>query len=326
MSGVTPIVVVKEEEYKVDYDKDGKDDVAKKVTTTTDVNADGKVDVVETSLIVKDEDGNIIHSSIDAKSDDLSVDGSSTIDYSPASEESQLILKEIEELKSKVSCEKVQHMGSMNDYAELFKKAQDYMKKAGDKNIDLVIDTSTLDKFALEAEVYSKMFSEVSIQFERLTTVSDTESLRKVRDGLAKIALMYENIQKFKATITASSVLQVPESIKTVSEHLQSVTESLECSLTYLEFFADNSKELSEEQQRRAELNDEDKVAISAAIKSLDVWLEMINNEANVTMNSNAYINAFKNRIAKFGPLNDRLSDVVKKVSEKLANWKLGKF
>src|SRR5690606_14481393 len=161
--------------------------------------------------------------------------------------------------------------------------------EVGDRNIDLIVDTSVIDKFAAEAQVYSEMFSEVQLTFQRLSTVNDTAVLRKIRDALLKISLMYENVQKFKASITATSVLQIPDSIKTVSEDLLSISESIECTLPYLEFFADPETVLTEAQKERANLNDVDKASIASAVNALNVWLDMIRNEANVYMSGNAY-------------------------------------
>lgn len=321
-----PIVTVETKETKEDVNADGVDDYVTTTIKKTDVDADGQVDIVQTSVVAVDKADNILKSTLEV--DALNVDAQTAFELQTvnASDEAKLILAEIKSLEAKISCPSVQHLGSMEDYAELFRKAQEYIEKAGDKNVNLVVDTSVLEKFAAEAEIYSEMFQEVELKFSRLSTVDDTEMLRKVRDYLAKIALMYQNIQKFHATITTTSILQIPDSIKVVTESMQSVVESIECSMPYLEFFADSTTELTEEQRSRSELNDKDKAAIVAAIRSLDLWLDMINNEANVTMNSNVYIQAFKEKIAKFDEYADRLKSVVSKVSGILANWHSGKF
>lgn len=311
---------------RVDVDGDGKLDTRTTRTTTVDVDSDGKIDFIEKEITSVDDKDNVIQSSLEIDAVNVDVLASHELDLINASEESKLLLAKIKELESKINCPSVQHLGSMQDYSELFKKAQEYISKAGDKNINLAVDTSVLEKFAAEAKIYSEMFSEVEIKFSRLSTVNDTELLRKIKGYLAEIALMYENIQKFHATITTTSILQIPDSIKTVTESLNTVTESIECSLPYLEYFADATTLLSNEQKQRAELSDGDKASIVAAVRSLDLWLDMINNEANVTMSGNAYIQAFKEKIASFDEYTIRLQSVVEKVAAKMANWRNGKF
>ena len=317
----TEVIVTKE-----DVNADGVDDIVTTTIKRTDVDKDGSVDIVETSVIAVDTADNILKSTLDVDATNLDSQAAFELQTVNASEDAKLLLAEIKALEAKISCPSVQHLGSMEDYAELFRKAQEYISKAGDKNVNLVVDTSVLEKFAAEAEIYSEMFQEVELKFSRLSTVDDTEMLRKVRDYLAKIALMYQNIQKFHATITTTSILQIPDSIKVVTESMQSVVESIECSLPYLEFFADSTTELTEEQRSRSELPEKDKAAIVAAIRSLDLWLDMINNEANVTMNGNAYIQAFKEKIAKFDEYTERLKAVVSKVSSILGKWRNGEF
>lgn len=311
---------------RVDVDKDGTLDTKTTTTTTVDVEGDGKIDYITKETIAVDDKDNVLSSSLNVDDVNIDVLASHDLNLINASDESKLLLLEIKELESKINCPSVQHLGSMQDYSELFKKAQEYINTVGDKNINLAVDTSALEKFAAEAKVYSEMFSEVEIRFSRLSTVNDTELLRKIKGYLAEIALMYENIQKFHATITTTSILQIPDSVKTVTESLNKVSESIDCSLPYLEYFADATTLLSDEQRVKSELSEGDKASIVAAVRSLDLWLVMINNEANVAMSGNAYIRAFKDKIAEFDAHANRLKAVVDKVAAKMAKWRAGVF
>ena len=197
---------------KIDFDGDGKIDTKTTTIENIDADKDGKVDYIRTEVVIVDEKDNILKSELEIDAAVVDANTSYELDMVNASDDSKKLLADIKELEAKISCPSVQHLGSMQDYAELFKKAQEYISKAGDKNINLVVDTSVLEKFAAEAKVYSEMFSEVEVKFSRLSTVNDTELLTKVKGYLTDIALMYENIQKFHATITTTSILQIPDS------------------------------------------------------------------------------------------------------------------
>jgi hypothetical protein len=302
--------------------------------TTTDANADGDVDVTQTDAVITDASGNVVNATINVvgptgtSAPDVQATLEADIDLVPSSTAAQALLDEIALLQSRVSCDKVQHLGAMEDYAELFRTAQEYISEVGPTgSINLVVDTTVLDNFATEAKVYGDMFEEISLQFNRLTTVNDIGALTQVRDALSKIADMYDTIEKFHATITGTSVLQLPESIQDANDSLAAVISSIECSLPYLHYFADgNASVLTQDQQTRAALNVEDQAAIDAAVAALGVWLAMVQNEANVTMNGNQYIQDFKAKIASFGALDTSLSSVVSQVQTKLAAWKLGNF
>jgi len=311
---------------KIDVNGDGIIDTRTTTVSKIDVDGDGTPDIVETKITTVDNNNNIIESKTNIDSNNIDTTTSEIVTLTNASKESMKILEEIGALEEKIKCVNVQHLGSMENYAELFKKTQNYMNQVGDKNINLIIDISTLEKFATEAKIYSEMFSEVGLKFNRLSTVNDTELLTKVKEHLTNISLMYDNIEKFHTTITTTSVLQIPDSIKKVSELLTNVTNSIECSLPYLEFFADATTKLNDEQKSNAEMSDKDKAAITSAIKSLDLWLNLVNNEANVTMSGNSYIQEFKEKISDFDKYTDRLKSVVSKVSSTLEKWKNGKY
>ncbi len=309
------------------------DPVTGNVTTTTkietDINADGDVDVIQTNTVVTDPVGNTVDTNIVVDGEDVDVNLDHELNLVPSSEDALALLQEIASLQAQVSCEKLQHLGSMEDYASLFRKAKEYIDNYTENggSINLVVDTSVLDRFAAEASVYSQMFEEVTMTFTRIKQVDELETLNKIKDGLLKITEMYRNIDRFHAAINATSVLQIPESIRDASSHLDTVLSSIECSLPYLEWFADkNTTTLTADQLSRATLDVEDRAALDAAMGALEAWNAMIVNEGNVTMSGNQYVQAFKAKIASFDPLYDRLHAVVGKVRTRLNAWKLGEY
>ena len=311
---------------KVDVDGDGIIDTRTTITSKIDIDGDGTPDLIETKTTTVDNKNNVIESKINIDSNNIDTSVSEVVKLTNASKESLKILEDIKGLEEKIKCTNVQHLGSMEDYAELFKKTQKYIDQVGDRNINLIIDTSVLEKFATEAKIYSEMFNEVELKFNRLSTVNDTELLTKVKSHLSDISLMYDNIEKFHTTITTTSILQIPDSIMKVTELITNVTKSIDCSLPYLEFFADATTKLTDEQKSNAEMSDKDKAAITSAIKSLDLWLNLVNSEANVTMSGNSYIQEFKDKITNFDKYTDRLKVIISNVSSKLEQWKNGKY
>ena len=297
------------------------------VTTIVDT-VNGVASYTETDTVITDADGNVVDTVISIVAASTGADASvaAEVDLIPSSSASASLVSDIQDLQSQLSCSDLQHLGSMTDYADLFQKAKLYIDTVGDKNIDLVIDTTVIDRFAADAEVYAQMFAEVQVQFQQISTVNDVAVLTKIKHDLQLIADMYSNIKKFHATITATSFLQIPESIKDVSQSLQAVSDTILCTMPYLEYFADNTTILSSDQQLRSQLSAADKNAITAAIGALDTWINMVQSEANVTMNGNAYVQAFKDKIASFSALDSRLVAVTNKVAARLNAWKAGNF
>ena len=288
-----------------------------------DVNKDGVDDITTTNTTVTDEAGNVVGQEVDVNAENVDATVSAVTDTLPVSQASSLLLAEIAQLQKKIKCDKTHHIGTMEDYSTLFAKYQQFVSEVGNDGIDLVLDLKDITAFADEAEIFSKMFEEVSLNFTRTSTVDDSKMLIKIRDEMTRISLMYENIQKFKATITAGSVLQVPGSIVKVTEELKTLHESIQCSLKFLNRFSDKEYALNSEDENLAKLNDVDRAAILAAERALDMWVDMVKNQATVGMSGNTLIQQFKERIAGFNGSAASLKSVSVKIKTKIAGWRV---
>jgi hypothetical protein len=287
-----------------------------------DVNEDGVDDIVTTTTTVTDEAGNVIGQVVNVDTEKIDANVSEFTNVLPVSESSSLILSEIASLQQRIRCEKTKHIGTMEDYSSLFAKYQEFVSQVGDQGIDLAIDLKDITEFANQAEVFSKMFEHISYNFSRTSTVDDSKVLINIRNEMKKIAEMYDNIQKFKATITASSILQVPGSIVKITEELKTLQESIQCSLGFLNRFADKGYKLSDEDDKLSQLNDVDRASIIAAERALELWIEMIRNDTTVGMSGNTLIQQFKERIASFSGDAANLKSVTDKIRETMAGWR----
>lgn len=310
-----------------DINQDGRVDVVTTTVEKIDVDGDETFDLVKTTVVGKDSaNGDVVYFNTTLDSTNVDVDLSSVVNVSQSSQESADLMEQISELQGKIKCSSTQHLGTMSDYAVLFDKYQKFVAEAGDSNIELNLDVSELSKFADEASKFSAIFEDVSLRFQRISTVKDTSMLKKVKDELERVANMYDNIRKFQATITATSALQIPISVVTISEQLGVVSESIDCSLKFLNRFVDGEYQLTPEQEELAALDPKDVVAIKAAQNALDIWLEMIRNEASVTMSSNALIAEFRNKLKNFGVQADDIKQLTGKLEARLAKWRAGNF
>jgi hypothetical protein len=305
------------------------DDSGNTVNTTvasTDFNKDGVIDLVKTDTVTVDPANNVVGSSVDINTKVINEKLVNELNLIAPSTGSAELLRQIQELQTGIKCSDMQHIGSLGDYLTLFQTTQEYINNVGDKSIDLVIDTSVLDAFAEQADIYSKMFVEVTKQFQEISTVDDTSVLTKMLADMQKISEMYKNIQKFHASITGVNYLQLPTSIQTSSEILQSVISSIECSMPYINYFADNTTTLTPEQLENATMSSSQRSQIDVAVKSLQLWMTMVQNDSTTAMNGNLYVQAFKNQIAKFSDLTTQLRSANTKLAERLAKWKAGNF
>lgn len=309
-----------------DVDGDGKDDTVVTKISEVDIDGDKVADIVTTAVTATNDAGDVVGSltDIDSKAVDATLSNSTV--FTGVSESSASLLEEIHTLQGQIKCSKTQHLGTMEDYSSLFRKYREFTSQVGEGGIDLTLDITELTSFAEQAENFSKIFETVSLSFERISTVDDSKVLLKIKKELERITQMYENIRKFKQIITTNNVLQIPVSIVKVTEELAIVQDSIDCSLQFLNRFADKGFELDEQHDELAQLNDVDKAAIAAAERALDVWLDMINNEAAVTMNSNSLIQLFREKLGGFKGRTEKLKKINDTINARLEELKSGRY
>lgn len=310
-----------------DRNNDGVLDQVTTTVTTTDYSNDGIIDVTETNVTVLDGNtGDAIESDITILVDNASGSFESQVTFVQGSEDSKSLVLEIQKLQEKIKCSRFQGKGTMDDYANVFKKIQQYFAAVGDSNVEITIDTENLDNFAEQAKIFSEMFEEILIKFNKVSSVDDSVVLKKIRDDMVTITKMYENIDKFKAIVTGTSSLQIPQTIIDCTEVLNNINSDIACSLSYINYFVDSSAPMNELQLQRSQLSGDDKKALEFFENSIQVWIDMVNNDGTVAMSTNAYVKAFKNRIASFGTHSEDLAKYIKLAQKKLAGWKRGEF
>lgn len=327
MSTPEPTEVSNVETRKEDVNADGVLDNITITTTTTDFSNDGIIDVTEVHTVTVDgatED--TISTVTDLNINNGSLDALSDIQYVEGSAESILLVSEIQALQDKIKCSKFHGKGSMEDYAAVFKKIQEYFAVAGDSNVEITVDVTSLDQFAEQAKNYSAMFEEILIKFNRVSSVDDSAVLKKIKQDLIDISKMYENIEKFKAIVTGTTGLKVPKTIKDCTDVLENVYSNINCSLDYINRFADKNYVLTEDKEIKSQLSEDDKKALDYFAYSIQVWIDMIDNEGTVAMNTNSFVKKFKESIAKFDLPTENLTKAMGLMKERMARWKSGNF
>jgi hypothetical protein len=191
-------------------------------------------------------------------------------------------------------------MGTLAEYAALLDLAKD-----ASSNINLSLDISGLEQFALVAEEYGKVFQDITQNITRITTINSESVLQSVKVQLQKIADMYDSLGALKLEIQRTSTLQIPDSIQATADQLQTVFEELECTLPYLEYFCGSTATAP----ANAEMNARDKAAIEAATGALKVYNALAGGQATVEAENNVQVFNLKQKVAQFANIKQRLDD-----------------
>jgi hypothetical protein len=310
-----------------DVNNDGSLDNVTTVVNQYDIDNDSQTDFTETTSTAVDAQGEVIQvtAEVDAPETivNMTATGSVEIDDSADSAARAALMNAIEGFKNNISCDKVQHLGSLEDYRALLVQAQELMQNNED-SITLALNNEaygSLTAFADQAQVYSDLVEQISVQFNAVTVVNDIPALTNIKNQLEKISNMYDNIHKFHAIIEETAVLKVPSSIQAVAGKLENVLDSLECSMPFLEHFVGTGAALSAENQALADLSPKDKAAIAKAEAALAAWYQLVSNQANVFSTNDPYVSALNTKLSAFQDYATRMSAALAAFQQRMASW-----
>jgi hypothetical protein len=218
--------------------------------------------------------------------------------YNPSNDDDEMAA--ITALVNKIQCSKAEGMGTLAEYAALL----DLAKDASTNPINLSLDISGLEQFALVAEQYGAVFEDITQNLTRVTTINSEAVLESIREQLAKIAAMYDSLGALKLEIQRTSTLQIPTSIQATADQLQTVYSALECTLPYLEYFCGATGASA---PANSAMNAQDKAAIDAATGALKLYSALAGGQATITAENNQQVFNLKQKAAQFANIKDRL-------------------
>jgi len=141
--------------------------------------------------------------------------------------ENILVLNEIKEYASKITCSDFHGKGSIDDYAELFNAAAKIANESKQMKLDVVVDG--FEDFGRAADELSDLFTNYIIKLQNVNIIDDIDFLRSIASSLKKIWNLSEVFGRFKETILATSTVQLPKSAHETKIVLEGVMSELNC-------------------------------------------------------------------------------------------------
>lgn len=191
-------------------------------------------------------------------------------------------------------------MGTLSDYTDLLAIANDISG-----SISLDIDISGLIQLANAAQQYGDLFYNIEQKIADVTTVQSDILLGKIRDELAKIAQMYDNLEALKLTVERTSTLKISSDIQTTADKLDLAYTQISQSLNFLKYFVNpNDPTIAEGTAALAAMNDYDKSTISAAKGALNLFSTLVaGQQSTITESNNTQVKNLKTNVYKFSSL-----------------------
>lgn len=176
------------------------------------------------------------------------------------------ILNQIKFYASEIKCEDFHGKGSIDDYTNLFNAAAKIANESKQMNLD--IDIEGFNEFGQAADDLAKIFNGFIMKLENINIINDTAFLTSIASALSKIVNLSKIFNKFKATILATSTIQIPKSAHDTKIVIEGVMDEINCAMQYIGHFVDASFVAP----AAAELSAAEKNVIEKAIQTIDTW------------------------------------------------------
>ena len=176
------------------------------------------------------------------------------------------ILNQIKFYASEIQCEDFHGKGSIDDYTNLFNAAAKIANESKQMNLD--IDIAGFNEFGQAADDLANIFNGFIMKLENISIINDTAFLISIASALSKIVNLSKIFNKFKATILATSTIQIPKSAHDTKIVIEGVMDEINCAMQYIGHFVDASFSAP----AAAELSPAEKNVIEKAIQTIDTW------------------------------------------------------
>jgi len=198
-----------------------------------------------------------------------------------------LIMQEISLYASKINCSDFQGKGTVKDYTELFQVASDLAKQAKQTTLNINIDG--FKEFGNAADELSDIFKSYIVKIENMNVVNDTAFLSEILFYLKKIWHLSETFGKFKETIMGTSVIKIPKSLEDTRNIIDGVMSEIDCAMRYIECFVSPEcvADISLCCPGSYELNTEEKNQIAEAVKTIQKWNYLYNDNIQIAISEN---------------------------------------
>jgi hypothetical protein len=191
------------------------------------------------------------------------------------------LLMQIRDYASQLQCSKFHGNGSIEDYTELFKAASQIAHES--KQMQLSVDVDGFNEFADAAEQLSTLFTGFIFRLQNVNVINDAAFLNSILSALKKIVHLSNTFGKFKESIIATSLIEIPKSCHDASVILQSVMTEINCAVDCINYFANPTSDIP----TGAELEKNERDIIDAAVNSIKQWNILCEQGVTIAMSNN---------------------------------------
>jgi len=163
----------------------------------------------------------------------------------------------------------------------------------------------------------SNLFNGFIMRLQNVNIISDYTFLTSIADALKKIVDLSKIFNQFKATILATSTIQIPKSAHDTSVILSGVMDEINCAMKYINYFVDSSSNCPVDSQ----LSDSEKNVINMAVQTIDNWNILCEQGVSISLQNDPDIQFITQASTELITTTGVLKTATDKLKSKLASY-----
>lgn len=239
-------------------------------------------------------------------------------DQTDLSGQTVTLLNQIKSYASQIQCSDFHEKGSIEDYTVLFQAAAQIATES--KQMDLNIDIEGFNEFADAADELSELFNGFITKLQNVNIITDISFLQSISIALGKIVNLSNIFGKFKATVLATSKIQIPKSSHDAAIVIQGVMAEVNCAMQYINYFVspESNPNLVDARLTAAERN-----IITQSVNTINSWNVLCDQGVSIAMSTDPDVKYIQQASNTLKTTTVNLKNVTASLKSKLASFSI---
>lgn len=227
------------------------------------------------------------------------------------------LVNQIKAYAAEIQCDDFHGKGTIEDYTALFQAAGRIATET--KHMELNIDIEGFNQFADAADELSELFTGFITKLQNVNIINDLAFLTSISIALGKIVNLSNIFGKFKQTVFATTVIQLPKSAHETKVVIEDVMGEINCAMKYINYFVSPT----DASLNGAALSAEEKNIINKSVETIDTWNNLCEHGVSIAMSDNVDVKYIQQASNQLKQTTNTLKTATNTLKSKLASYNI---
>jgi hypothetical protein len=227
------------------------------------------------------------------------------------------LVNQIKAYAAEIQCDDFHGKGTIEDYTALFQAAGRIATET--KHMELNIDIEGFNQFADAADELSLLFTGFITKLQNVNIINDIGFLTSISIALGKIVNLSNIFGKFKQTVFATTVIQLPKSAHDTKIVIEDVMGEINCAMKYINYFVSPT----DVSLNSAALSPEEKNIINKSVETIDTWNILCEHGVSIAMSDNIDVKYIQQASNELKQTTNNLKSATNTLKSKLASYNI---